>query len=292
MRLLPPLARRALVPALGLLALAGCQPQAPGPPTAAASTPPATVSEPTPLPVPSTSLPTPPQPTPAPPSPSAAASNPLLASLRAGEWSRLPTSRPIVALTFDAGAGAQGIPSILATLNREHVPGTFFLTGRWVQSYPALAREIAANQAHSIANHTWSHPQLPTLPDALVTGQVIDAENIILSTTGRQPRPLFRFPYGSEDARTMADVQRLGYGSIRWTIDTQGWKGAAGGQSVDLVVGRVMANLGPGEIVLMHVGAADDGSTLDADALPRIISEIRARGYGFVAIWDFIFAHA
>lgn len=46
-----------------------------------------------------------------------------------------------------------------------------------------------------------------------------------------------------------------------------------------------MAGLQPGEIVLMHVGShPTDGSTLDADALPRMIDDIRARGYSFVTL--------
>jgi peptidoglycan/xylan/chitin deacetylase (PgdA/CDA1 family) len=41
----------------------------------------------------------------------------------------------------------------------------------------------------------------------------------------------------------------------------------------------------PGEIVLMHVGAhPKDHSTLDADALPQVISGLRAKGYGFVTL--------
>jgi peptidoglycan/xylan/chitin deacetylase (PgdA/CDA1 family) len=34
----------------------------------------------------------------------------------------------------------------------------------------------------------------------------------------------------------------------------------------------------------LHVGSSPDHSTLDADALPRIIAAIRARGYQFVTL--------
>jgi peptidoglycan/xylan/chitin deacetylase (PgdA/CDA1 family) len=51
------------------------------------------------------------------------------------------------------------------------------------------------------------------------------------------------------------------------------------------VVARVVAAARPGAIVLMHVGSnPDDGSTLDADALPTIIRKLRAQGYGFVRL--------
>ena len=60
-------------------------------------------------------------------------------------------------------------------------------------------------------------------------------------------------------------------------------------EAVQTVVNRVLGNLRPGEIVLMHVGShPTDGSTLDADALPTIISELKQRGYGFVTIYDSI----
>ena len=67
---------------------------------------------------------------------------------------------------------------------------------------------------------------------------------------------------------------------IRWTVDTLGWQGTAGHISAAVVVSRVLAAARPGEIVLMHAGSnPDDHTTLDADALPRVISELRARGY-------------
>jgi peptidoglycan/xylan/chitin deacetylase (PgdA/CDA1 family) len=45
--------------------------------------------------------------------------------------------------------------------------------------------------------------------------------------------------------------------------------------------------LQPGEIVLMHVGAANDGTTLDASALPSVIRELKAKGYRFVLVTDY-----
>jgi peptidoglycan/xylan/chitin deacetylase (PgdA/CDA1 family) len=47
---------------------------------------------------------------------------------------------------------------------------------------------------------------------------------------------------------------------------------------------RVLGQLVPGEIVLMHLGSARDGTTVDTQALPSIIHAIRARGYRFVTL--------
>jgi peptidoglycan/xylan/chitin deacetylase (PgdA/CDA1 family) len=49
---------------------------------------------------------------------------------------------------------------------------------------------------------------------------------------------------------------------------------------------RVLRQLVPGEIVLMHVGSALDGSTIDAKALPAVIRAVRHRGYRFVTLKD------
>jgi peptidoglycan/xylan/chitin deacetylase (PgdA/CDA1 family) len=207
------------------------------------------------------------------------------ASLAGAEWTHLPTTTHVVALTFDAGGNDAGVASILATLGAQHVPATFFVTGHWVQVYPAEAKRIAASYA--IGNHTLTHPYLTGLSDSGIEAELTQAEHVITATTGHTAKPLFRFPYGDSDARTLRVVQGLGYGGIRWTVDTLGWQGRSAGQSVDGAVARVLGNLSPGEIVLMHVGSAQDGSILDADALPRIISALRERGYGFATVADF-----
>jgi peptidoglycan/xylan/chitin deacetylase (PgdA/CDA1 family) len=199
----------------------------------------------------------------------------------------LPTTKKVVALTFDAGANNAGVASILATLAEKGVPGTFFLTGKWTELYGDQAREVGSR--YPVGNHTYGHPYLTSLSDDAVRTEITQAGRLIRSATGHEDRPLFRFPYGDSDARTIGLANDLGYGGIRWTVDTIGWKGTSGGESVDRVVARVLEALRPGAIVLMHVGSnPEDGSTLDADALPGMIDEIRARGYGFVTVDRYI----
>lgn len=280
-RLLRPLTPT--IPILGpavLSALLSVACSLPSPPLDPVAPSPGSTSTPAPV---ATSLPTQPV---APSSP--AVSGPALpATLVGTEWTSLPTTENVVALTFDAGANATGVPSILETLETNGVPATFFLTGRWTQQYPDLARTIAGR--HPVGNHTNSHPYLTHEPDEGVWSEVQLAGDLIASIAGRETRPLFRFPFGDSDSRTIEIVNNLGYGAIRWTVDTVGWRGTSGGESVDSVIARVLDNLGPGAIVLMHVGShPEDGSTLDADALPALIAALRARGYGFVSVDQFL----
>lgn len=251
-------------------------PSEPGP-----SEPPETAGGPT-LPGPVAPGPTPPPETlPAPQDPPPAAPFPL--ALAGTDVEVVPGAGPSVALTFDAGANSAALPSILQTLAGAGVRGTFFLTGAWAAANPAGVAAIVAG-GHRVGNHSQTHPDFTGLPDAVIADEVRAAEQAILAA-GADPRPLFRFPFGARDARTIAAVNNLGYVPVRWSVDTLGWKGTSGGVTAQQVADRALSALQPGEIVLMHIGSnPDDGSTLDADALPQMIDRMRQAGYGFVTL--------
>ena len=106
-----------------------------------------------------------------------------------------------------------------------------------------------------------------------------------MAATGVDPRPYFRFPFGAVDARVIGLVNEQCMVPFRWTTDSLGWKGTSGGMNVDSVRARVVNGARPGGVVLFHVGAnPNDGSTLDADALPGIIADLSAQGYRFVTL--------
>jgi peptidoglycan/xylan/chitin deacetylase (PgdA/CDA1 family) len=223
-----------------------------------------------------------PQPAPAQP-PAIPPAAPFPASLSGQDLTVIPGAGRVVALTFDAGANAAGLPKILSALSGKGVPATFFLTGNWAQANPDGVRQISS-AGHRAANHSMTHPGFTGLTDAQIGQQVLGAAQAI-QAAGADPRPLFRFPFGERDQRTITAVNNLGYVAVRWTVDTLGWKGTSGGSSVQSVTDRTLASLQPGEIVLMHIGSnPDDGSTLDADALPGIIDRMSAAGYSFVTL--------
>jgi peptidoglycan/xylan/chitin deacetylase (PgdA/CDA1 family) len=200
-----------------------------------------------------------------------------------GELQRLPTGRHVVALTFDGGGNDVGARRVIETLRRTGTPATFFLTGRFVRLYPVVAREVGHGRSFAVGNHTVDHPDMTKLSDAQARWEIAAARTRIMRATGRDPRPLFRFPYGAYNGRLQRIVRALGFEDVRWTVDTWGWMGAAH-QSASGVVRRVVEHLVPGEIVLMHLGAARDGATLDSSALPEVIRAVSARGYRFVTL--------
>ena len=195
---------------------------------------------------------------------------------------RLATRQRVVALTLDAGGNADSAYRAFAELRRAHVPVTFFLTGRWVRLHPLLARAIGRNAAWSVGDHTVDHTSMPTLGPAPAPWEIVEAAREIERATGRDPKPLFRFPYGAETPSLDALVASLGYVDVRWTVDSLGWRGPCC-QTVAGIVRRVDAGLEPGAIVLMHIGSSG-GGTLDTDALAAVIRSIEARGYKLVAL--------
>jgi peptidoglycan/xylan/chitin deacetylase (PgdA/CDA1 family) len=207
------------------------------------------------------------------------------ATLRGKDIEVIPTTRQTVALTFDAGSTDTGLRAVLDALSTSGVRATFFVTGRFADRYPASVRAIVAG-GHRLGNHSYTHPYFTDTPDAQVRDELARAESAIRAAGGTSTRPLFRFPFGDRDSRTIATVNASGYACVRWTVDTLGWKGTVnGGITAQVVVDRILAGARPGAIMMMHVGAnPDDGTTLDADALPAAITQLRARGYSFVTL--------
>jgi peptidoglycan/xylan/chitin deacetylase (PgdA/CDA1 family) len=169
------------------------------------------------------------------------------------------------------------------TLERTNTPASAFLTGQFIRAHPSSTNQLV-HAGLRVGNHSDTHPYFTKITSAQAVAQITDAREELARTAGAESMPVFRFPYGAYTTSIVDLVNGQGYVAVGWTVDTLGWKGAKAGVSVNQVVSRVMAKLQPGEIVLMHLGAAPDGSTLDAAALPQLISAIRARGYTFVTL--------
>ncbi|MHA7273361.1 polysaccharide deacetylase family protein [Arthrobacter sp. TMT4-20] len=200
------------------------------------------------------------------------------------DWESFPTTRPVVALTFDGGASNAGVTSILNTLDRYDATASFFVTGQFARAYPASVRAMAAD-GYPVGNHSNTHPYFSQLTNEAIRLELARAEAAIWPLTGKTTMPYFRFPYGDRTQLDIDVVNGFGYVPFRWTVDTLGWRGTSGGITASIVCQRVLNTARPGQIVLMHVGSnPNDGTALDAAALPCIIEGLRARGYGFVTV--------
>ncbi|MER6317169.1 polysaccharide deacetylase family protein [Streptomyces sp. NPDC001581] len=208
------------------------------------------------------------------------------ASLLGSEIRRLPTSRKVIALTFNAAWDEAGIDTVLAELRRRKLPATFFPTGQFAEAHPAAVRAMGA--AHGLGNHSHSHPYFGEISTAERAEEVRRADAAIRTASGTEPLPFFRFPYSSTTRQSVADVNELGYAAIEFTADTNGYLGPDGGMTVDEAVERAVDAFTPGAIIQMHVGSNGDGVVLDAEALPLIVDAAVADGYEVIDLRAFL----
>jgi len=227
--------------------------------------------------------------------------DPASGFVKSEQFTALPSSyvvqrtgdRPgLLALTFDDGPDPRWTPAILDILKRENVPATFFIIGKNGQANPELVRRIV-DEGHEIGNHSFTHPNLGEIPLSLTELELNATQRLIESDVGRST-VLFRPPYfGDAEADKPQEVepalvaQSLGYIMVGVRIDPDDWKLPV---TADEIVQRTIDRAKDsdpetrGEIVLLHDSGGDRSATIAA--LPRLIHELKARGFRFVAVSD------
>lgn len=197
----------------------------------------------------------------------------LLAPLEAATFSRIPTADPLVALTFDDGPHPGITERLLDILKAENVKATFFVVGRMAAKHPDLVRRIA-REGHTVANHTFYHNNLTTLPPENMDLEWRLCNDTIEGITGRRPR-FARPPGGQYDREVLRAAQRSGLKTALWTVNTADYTG----KTTQQIIGRIGRNLRCGAVILLH-----DGPPETVEALPEIIDFIRRKGYRLVSL--------
>jgi peptidoglycan/xylan/chitin deacetylase (PgdA/CDA1 family) len=165
---------------------------------------------------------------------------------------------------------------VLEILAAENVKATFFMMGMLVQRSPSLAKRVVA-EGHLVANHTQGHRLLGHATPAQVVYEMATGEATIRRYTGVEPT-WFRAPGGTVTPAVKQQAKAIGERIAGWTLDTMDWKKPPAYQ----IVKRVVGNVKPGAIVLMHDGGGDRKQTIDA--LPNTIRQLKAMGYTFVTL--------
>jgi peptidoglycan-N-acetylglucosamine deacetylase len=177
----------------------------------------------------------------------------------------------IVRLTFDDGPVRTNTPGVLNVLSSYRVKATFFVIGQRARRYPGLVKR-EYREGHSVQNHTYTHPDLTTLGPVEIRRE-LRATNRAIKAAG-VPRPnRFRPPKGVTNARVRSAGASLGLIQTLWSVDPRDWADPP----ASVICRRVVSNVRPGSIVLLH----DGSGTNTAEALPCIIKRLRAQGYGF-----------
>ncbi len=182
----------------------------------------------------------------------------------------------LCALTFDDGPHRTVTRQILDVLNREGVRATYFPVGRVAQHQGDLIRDFVAS-GHEIGNHSLTHSDLRAMPVEAQRFEVAET-NRILRSFGANP-VLFRPPYGRYSLSLLGVARNEQMNSVLWTVDTRDWKV----RNADKIVEHIKTAAGTGSVFLMH-----STYPTTAEALPRVIAELRAKGCQFVTLTEWL----
>jgi chitin deacetylase len=189
-----------------------------------------------------------------------------------------------IALTFDDGPYGTSTAEVLNILEKEQVHATFFLIGKNVDEYPALAqREVADGDL--IGNHSYDHSMtLASLSPIAFELNLLQAQLSIASTTGVFPK-IFRPPYGLLSGTMRRILSKDGFQIDMWTIDTEDWNYQKSPSAT--IIKDVLTQAKSNSVILFHDGRDTKvGYPRDnlITALPVIIDDLKQDGYTFVTI--------
>ena len=186
-----------------------------------------------------------------------------------------------VALTFDDWGTDKTVTEILEILDDHGVVATFFLRANGVENNPNLAKAIV-EAGHDVANHTYTHPVITTIPAEKLQAEIVKAHQVITEAIQQKPTMLFRPPTGEIDHRTAQIVAATGYSKIAmYDVTALDWDSS---NSADDIVRTITNKTEAGSVILLHM--LDDIHTIEA--LPTIINKLKERGFTFVTMADMI----
>lgn len=188
------------------------------------------------------------------------------------------TDEKKIAITFDTSWGYDNTKKILDVLSSKNVKATFFVIGKWADSYPDDLKEIAS-RGNEIGNHSDSHKNYTTLSKNQIIQDINTADAKIMRIAGIQP-VLFRFPSGSYDEKSVNVVNGTKHTPIQWDVDSIDWKN----KGSDLEFNRVIKKAKSGSIILFH-----NSGKYTPETLTRVIDYFSKKGYKFVKVSDLIY---
>ena len=191
----------------------------------------------------------------------------------------LPLQDHEVVLTFDDGPLPHNSNQILDILASQCVKATFFTIGRMAQTYPEGVRKLR-DAGHSIGTHTQDHPLgMNRLPIERARREIDDGIASVKAALGDDAAvaPFFRNP-GLSHSEAVDDYL-ASQGIQTWSADflADDWRNISSSRVYDLAIKR-LEEKGRG-ILLIH-----DIQARTVAALPKILLELKARGYRIVHV--------
>jgi peptidoglycan/xylan/chitin deacetylase (PgdA/CDA1 family) len=177
-------------------------------------------------------------------------------------------------LTFDDGP-VQGVTEGLLELLEQHkVKATFFIIGSRISKSSDLLKKIH-EQEHTIANHSYSHPNFTKLSSEAMLEQISTTNKVIKEATQQNCR-LFRAPQGRWSIKLLFKLFCLKMTAVHWSRDSMDFLKEKPEKIIKRFLDEPVKN---GDIILFH----DDNSRC-IDALKTLIPHWQSQGFSLNAL--------
>lgn len=196
-----------------------------------------------------------------------------------GSFYKGDTKKKDIYLTFDNGYENGYTDEILDVLKKEKVPATFFVTGHYLESASDLVKRMV-KEGHIIGNHSYYHPDLTRVDDERLRRELNRVRDETAELTGQKDMTYLRPPRGVFSERTLEIAKQEGFTHVFWSLAFIDWY-------VDQQRGweysyeNIMGQIHPGAILLLHTVSKDN-----ADALEKVIKDLKKQGYKFKSLDD------
>lgn len=183
-----------------------------------------------------------------------------------------------IAVTFDVAWENSNTDELIGILKDNDAKATFFITGDWCDRYPADVKKFH-EAGHEIENHSDQHPHVLGANVNDLIADTRECSRKIEMLTGEAPT-LYRAPYGEFDDSLITTLDGMGMKVIQWDVDSVDWKKPSAAD----IKKKVLKGVKPGSILLFHNDLENT-----TEALPEILSELKAQGYKFVTVNELIY---
>jgi peptidoglycan-N-acetylglucosamine deacetylase len=197
-----------------------------------------------------------------------------------GMLNRLSGQSDLLALTVDDGVNSDVVRLYTQFAKDTGVRLTYFVNGTyrsWTDNL-ALLRPLVDSGQIQLGNHTWSHPDLTTVPKSRVADEITRNHQFLKKTFGVDAAPYFRPPYGKHNPAVDAVAADVGY-----TVTTL-WSGTLSDSTPvtgDYIVKMAKQYFTPQSIVLGHLNHLPV-----TQVYAHLVAVIRARNLRTVTLDD------
>ena len=182
-----------------------------------------------------------------------------------------------ISLTFDCAWNDDDIDEIISILKQNNCTATFFVTGKWAESYSDSLNKLHRS-GFEIGVHSYNHDDYTKMSPDEILADIEKTEKAIMRATGEKPL-LVRTPSGAYNNIAVSTIENSGRYCIQWSVDGLDYVDT----TKKTIYERVVPNTKSGDIILLH-----NGTKLTAQILPDIVKGLKTN-YNLVNVSDLIY---